>query len=192
MDTDIEAYVQTCATMACQRNKARTHSATVPLLPLEAPGKPWQSVSMDFITSLPKTKAGKTAILVFVCRLTKMVHMCATVNECTSADCAFLFLSTVFKLHGAPLELVSDRDTRFTSAVWTEMCQLMQMRRSMSTAYHPQTDGQTERMNRVLEDMLRHYVSPTQQDWDVHLPMVEFAINNAYQEASTRAKQVSD
>ncbi len=182
MDTDIEAYVQTCAT--CQRNKARTHSATVPLLPLEAPGKPWQSVSMDFITSLPKTKAGKTAILVFVCRLTKMVHMCATVNECTSADCAFLFLSTVFKLHGAPLELVSDRDTRFTSAVWTEMCQLMQIRRSMSTAYHPQTDGQTERMNRVLEDMLRHYVSPTQQDWDVHLPMVEFAINNAYQEST--------
>ena len=92
MDTDVDSYVQTCAT--CQRNKARTHSATVPLLPLEAPGKPWQSVSMDFITSLPKTKAGKTAILVFVCRLTKMVHMCATVNECTSADCAFLFWNT--------------------------------------------------------------------------------------------------
>ncbi len=83
MDTDIGAYVQTCST--CQRNKARTHSATVPLLPLEVPSRPWQSVSMDFITSLPKTKAGKTAILVFVCRLTKMVHMCATVNECTSA-----------------------------------------------------------------------------------------------------------
>ena len=182
MDTDIGAYVQTCAT--CQRNKARTHSATVPLLPLEVPSRPWQSVSMDFITSLPKTKAGKTAILVFVCRLTKMVHMCATVNECTSADCAFLFLNTVFKLHGSPLELVSDRDARFTSAAWTEMCELLQIKGSMSTAYHPQTGGQTKRMNRVLEDMLRHYVSPTQQDWDVHLPLVEFAINNAYQEST--------
>ena len=90
MDTDIESYVQTCVT--CQRHKARTHAATVPLLPLEVPGTPWQSVSMDFITALPKTKAGKTAILVFVCRLTKMVHMCATVNECSSQNCAFLFL----------------------------------------------------------------------------------------------------
>ena len=181
MDTDIESYVQTCAT--CQRDKARTHAATVPLLPLEVPGTPWQSVSMDFITALPKTKAGKTAILVFVCRLTKMVHMCATVNECSSQDCAFLFLNTVFKLHGAPLELISDRDTRFTSAVWAELCELMQIKRCMSTAYHPQSDGQTERMNRVLEDMLRHYVSPTQTDWDTHLPLVEFAINNAYQES---------
>ncbi len=100
------------------------------------------------------------------------------------SDCAFLFLNIVFKLHGSPLELVSDRDARFTSAAWTEMCELMQIKRSMSTAYHPQTDGQTERMNRVLEDMLRHYVSPTQQDWDVHLPLVEFAINNAYQEST--------
>ena len=72
MDTDIESYVQTCAT--CQRDKARTHAATVPLLPLDVPGTPWQSVSMVFITALPKTKAGKTAILVFVCKLTKMVH----------------------------------------------------------------------------------------------------------------------
>ena len=98
MDTDIGKYVQTCAT--CQRNKARTHSSTVPLLPLAAPGRPWASVSMDFITSLPKTKAGKTAIIVFVDRFSKMVHMCATVNECTSADVAFLFLNTVFKSMG--------------------------------------------------------------------------------------------
>ncbi len=93
MDSEIETYVQTCAT--CQRDKARTAAAHVPLQPLEVPGRPWQSVSMDFITGLPKTKTGKTAILVFVDRLTKMMHMCATVNECTSADCAFLFLIRV-------------------------------------------------------------------------------------------------
>ena len=85
--------------------------------------------------------------------------------------------------HGAPQELVSDRDPRFTSVFWTEVCKLLQIKRSMSTAYHPQSDGQTERMNRVLEDMLRHYFSPTQTDWDKHLPMIEFAINNAYQES---------
>ena len=181
MDTEIEAYVQTCAT--CQRDKARTTSATAPLQPLEIPCRPWQSVSMDLITALPKTRSGNTAIVVFVCRLTKMMHAVATVTECSAADVAFLFLNTVFKLHGAPQELVSDRDTRFTSAFWTEVCQLMQIKRSMSTAYHPQSDGQTERMNRVLEDMLRHYVSPNQTDWDKHLPMVEFAINNAYQES---------
>ena len=181
MDTEIEMYVQTCAT--CQRDKAKTTSGTVPLQPLEVPAKAWQSVSMDLITALPKTRSGNTAIVVFVCRLTKMMHAVATVTECTAADVAFLFLSTVFKLHGAPQELVSDRDARFTSAFWTEVCQLMQIKRSMSTAYHPQTDGQTERMNRVLEDMLRHYVSPNQTDWDRHLPMVEFAINNAYQES---------
>ena len=111
------------------------------------------------------------------------MHAVATVTECSAADVAFLFLNTVFKLHGAPQELVSDRDTRFTSAFWTEVCLLMQIKRSMSTAYHPQSDGQMERMNRVLEDMLRHYVSPNQTDWDKHLPMVEFAINNAYQES---------
>ena len=111
------------------------------------------------------------------------MHAVATVTECSAADVAFLFLNTVFKLHGAPQELVSDRDTRFTSGFWTEVCQLMQIKRSMSTAYHPQSDGQTDRMNRVLEDMLTHYVSPNQTDWDKHLPMVEFAINNAYQES---------
>ena len=103
--------------------------------------------------------------------------MCATVNECTSADCAFLFLNIVFKLHGSPLELVCDRDARFTSAAWTEMCELMQIKRSMSTAYHPQTDGQTERMNRLLEDMLRHYVRAGQDDWDALLPMAELTMH---------------
>ena len=154
MDTDIGAYVQTCFHMSAQQGQD------------------------SFCYHAPAASGSSQQTL------TKMVHMCATVNECTSADCAFLFLNTVFKLHGSPLELVSDRDARFTSAAWTEMCELMQIKRSMSTAYHPQTDGQTERMNRVLEDMLRHYVSPTQQDWDVHLPLVEFAINNAYQEST--------
>ena len=133
MDTasqaEIEAYVQTCAT--CQHDKARTPSATVPLQPLKIPCRPWQSVSMDLITALPKTRSGNTAIIVCICRLTKMMHAVATVTECSAADVAFPFLNTVFKLHGAPQELVSDRDTRFTSAFRTEVCQLMQTKHSM-------------------------------------------------------------
>jgi hypothetical protein len=82
-----------------------------------------------------------------------------------------------------PREIISDRDTRFTSAFWKEVCRLLSIRQGLSTAYHPQTDGQTERTNRILEDMLRHYVNPTLDDWDEHLDAVEFAVNNAWQES---------
>ncbi len=82
-------------------------------------------------------------------------------------------------MHGVPVKVISDRDLRFTSAFIKELCALVGARQAMSTPYHPQTDGQTERVNRVLEDMLRHFVSPVQDDWDQHLSCAEFAINNA-------------
>jgi hypothetical protein len=90
----------------------------------------------------------------------------------------------VFRLHGVPASIVSDRDPRFTSQFFSELCALLGVSQDMSTAFHPQSDGQTERMNRTLEDMLRHYVSPTQTDWNEHLSMVEFAYNNARQEST--------
>jgi hypothetical protein len=88
------------------------------------------------------------------------------------------------RLHGLPREIVSDRDPRLTSAFWSELCRILQVTPAMSTAYHPQTDGQTERTNRTMEDVLRHFVSPRQDDWDLWLPLVEFAINNAVQEST--------
>ena len=99
-----------------------------------------------------------------------LIRLLATIRYRLLQKTCQRLLNAVFKLHGAPQELVSDRDTRFTSAFWTEVRQLMHTERNMGTAYHPQSDGQTERMNRVLED--RHYVSPNQTDWDKHLPMV--------------------
>ena len=108
-----------------------------------------------------------------------MVHIIPTTTTCTAVTVAELYRDHVFKLHGIPLKVVSDRDLRFTSAFITELCTLVGARQAMSTPYHPQTDGQTERVNRVLEDMLRHYVSPVQDDWDQHLSYAEFAINNA-------------
>ena len=139
---------------------------------------------MDLITSLPKTKRGYTAIVVFVDRLTKMVHIVPTVNEVNAPQLAQVFFHSVFKLHGLPKAIISDRDTRFTSAFWGALWTLLGTKLSMSTAFHPQTDGQTERMNCTLEDMLRAYVGPLHNDWDLHLTAAEFAYNNSKQ-AST-------
>ena len=101
----------------------------------------------------------------------------------SAEDTSHLFHENVVKLHGIPNKIISDRDPRFTSRFWSEVSQMMGTRQSMSTANHPQTDGQTERVNRVLEDMLQHYVGPTQEDWDEHLASAEFAYNNAWHES---------
>jgi transposase InsO family protein len=111
-----------------------------------------------------------------------MVHFAPTYTDCLAIDVARLFNDTVFKDHGLPSELILDRDSRFTSKFWTELTSLLGTKLKMSTAFHPQTDGQTERSNRVLENYLRHYISPSQDDWDEWLPQAEFSVNNAWQE----------
>jgi hypothetical protein len=121
---------------------------------------------------------------VFVDRLSKRILIAPTTDEVTAEGVAALFLGTVFRHHGLPLELVSDRDPRFTSAFWRSLAERLGTRLNMSTAAHPQTDGQTERANRTIEDMLRAYVSPFQDDWDQHLVAVEFAYNEAKQEST--------
>ena len=138
---------------------------------------------MDFITQLPVTRQGIDAVVVFVDRLSKMVHFAAVKTSVSAEEFAHIFRHEVFRLHGIPAELVSDRDPRFTNKFGVELTSLLGTKVKMSTAFHPQTDGQTERVNRVLEDMLRHYVSPVQDDWDELLDCAEFAVNNAWQES---------
>ena len=116
-------------------------------------------------------------------KLSKMTHFAPTIDEVSAEGIARLILHHVVRLHGVPREFVTDRDKRFDANFMRALCSLMGVQQSMSSAYHPQSDGQTERMNRVLEDMLRHYVKPTQVDWDEHLDMAEFAVNNSYQES---------
>jgi len=178
---DVAQYVASCP--SCQRNKASTSKPAGLLQPLKTPMRPWGSVSMDFIGPLPNTEpdgSGYNAILVIVDRLTKMCRLCATTTKCTAKDVADLIIKHVFcNGHGLPDDFVSDRDTRFTSDFWKELMQHFQVRLRMSSAFHPQTDGQTERMNRLVEETLRHYINPTQSDWHEHLPMVEFAINDS-------------
>ena len=135
---------------------------------------------MDFITHLPKTVAGHDSVLVVVCTLTKMVHFLACTEQMTGQETAALYVREVFRLHGWPEVLITDRDTRFTSEFFRSMCHQLGIRQAMSSARHPQTDGQTERMNRVLEETIRHYVEPNMDNWDVLLPAAEFAVNNSF------------
>ena len=95
-----------------------------------------------------------------------MVHFVPTVDKLTARECAALIRDESFSLHGMPKDIVSDRDVKFTSDFWRELHALLGTRLNMSSAYHPQSDGQTERMNRVLEDMLRHFVNSHHDDWD--------------------------
>ncbi|POM79429.1 RNA-directed DNA polymerase [Phytophthora palmivora] len=110
---------------------------------------------LDFVFGLPADDKGNTGILVFVCRLSKMYHLAPVRDKVTGKQPAQLFLDSVFRYHGLPETIVSDRDPRFTGAFWDILFQLLGTKLTMSTADHPQTDGQTERVNRVLEDTLR-------------------------------------
>ncbi|KAG2876469.1 hypothetical protein PC114_g24185 [Phytophthora cactorum] len=150
----VGTYVRTCET--CQRTKSSPHAA-VPLASLPVPTGCWQSISMDFVFGLPKDKAGNTDIVVFVDRLSKMAHL-AVVPDARAIG--------------------SDRDPRFTAKFWKSLFQVLGTRLDMSTADHPQTDGQSERVNRVVEDILRSVCAEAPRRWSEVLPLVEFALNN--------------
>jgi hypothetical protein len=182
MDADISKFVTSCD--ACQRNKPSQQSKMGKLMPLPVPTYPWQQVSVDLITALPRSRSGHDAIVVFVCKLTKMVHFAATTTNVTAPQLATLFMQNVLRLHGLPESILSDRDPRFVAHFWRAFWSQLGTTLTMSTAYHPQTDGQTERSNRTLEEMLRSRINFQQDDWDDHLAAAELATNNAVQ-AST-------
>ncbi|KAG2995484.1 hypothetical protein PC120_g21749 [Phytophthora cactorum] len=172
----VGTYVRTCET--CQRTKASPHAAA-PLASLPVPTGCWQSISMDFVFGLPKDKAGNTGIVVFVDRLSKMAHLAAVPDTIDGEGTALLFLDRVFCQHGLPETIVSDRDPCFTAKVWKSPFQVHGTRLDMFTTGHPQTDGQTERVNRVVEDILRSVCAEAPRHCSEVLPLVEFALNNA-------------
>ncbi|KAJ9531304.1 hypothetical protein QJQ45_006755 [Haematococcus lacustris] len=180
----VKHYVRTCH--SCQLNKSSAQKPAGKLQPLPIPLRPWGSVSLDLIVKLPASGPAKhDSILVIVDRLTKMVHLARTWERMTAVQYAKLFVDNVFRLHGWPDSIVSDRGPNLNNnRFFVELAALLQVDLDLSSAYHPQTDGQTERMNRVIEEMLRHYIRPDQKDWAEHLPLVEFAINNAKQEST--------
>jgi len=177
MRQDVRDYIRTCP--CCQVNKSRNRPPGGLLQPLPIPEVKWESTSMDFITKLPTTADGCDAIMAVVERLSKMVHLIPTRTTATAPEIAELYFNYVTKLHGLQKSIISDRDSKFTSRFWEELTKLWDTRLGRSTAYHPQTDGQTERTNRVLQEVLRAYVSERHHDWDKRLAAAEFAINNA-------------
>ena len=178
----VRDYVQTCP--SCQRNKPTNQSPAGLLQTLPTPERRWQQVTMDLITQLPKTPRGYDAIVTFTDRLSKRILVTATTTSVDAPGVARMFFDTVFRHHGLPITIISDRDPRFISNFWKSLFKLVGTRLGMSTSFHPQTDGQSERTNRTLEDMLRAYTNDRHNDWDLHLTPAEFAYNNSVQ-AST-------
>ena len=136
---------------------------------------------MDFITGLPRTRRGHDSIWVIVDRLTKSAHFLQVRTTHSAEILAQLYVREIVRLHGVPESIISDRGSVFTSRFWKSFQRAMGSDCNYSSPFHPQTDGQTERVNQVLEDMLRACIIDFQGSWEDHLPLVEFAYNNSYQ-----------
>jgi len=145
---------------------------------LEVPHAAWTCISVDFITQLPESK-GQTQITVVVDSLSKMAHLIGLATNRTGKDIANTCLKEVWKLHGLLSEIVSDMDAKFSGEFLESLCKVLGIKRRMSTAYHPQTEGQTERTNQVREGSLLNFVNYVQDDRYQMLPVAEYAYNNA-------------
>ena len=179
MDIDIKEYVLSCP--KCQMNKSSNQRPMGLLQSIEVPSKRWQVVTVDFILRLPETISTPSynMIAVFVDKYSKMVHLAPCNMKMTAPAFASLFINNIIRLHGVPQRIISDRDVRFDNNFWRSFTKQLNIELAMSTAYHPQTDGQTERANRTLQEMLRHYVYDNHKSWNMKLPLCEFAINNS-------------
>jgi len=174
MEDDVELYVRTC--LVCQQDKTLRQREAGLLQPLPIPEKPWVSVSMDFIVGFPKVD-GMNTIMVVVDRFTKYTVFMAAPMVCTAEVATELFYRNVVKYFGVPSNIVSDRDVRFTDRFWTALFNMMGTRLKFSTANHLETDGQTERINALLEEYLRHYVTAIQLNWLELLDSAQFCYN---------------
>jgi hypothetical protein len=176
MVSDIQQFCQSCET--CQTTKGETLRPAGLLHSLPIPTKPWSSIAMDFIGPFPVSE-GYDYLLVVIDRLTSMVHLIPTTTKVKATGVALLYFKEIVRLHGMPETIVSDRDSKFTGKFWKELHRLVGIKLLMSTAFHPQTDGQAERAMRTIGQILRTLVESDQKDWSRKCPMVEFAINSA-------------
>ena len=152
MKREIATYVAKCD--VCQRVKAEYQRPAGLLQPLKVPEWKWDKVGMDFITGLPRSNKGHDSIWVIVDHLTKVAHFIPVKTTHDGNQLATLYINRIMSLHGVPKEIVSDRGTQFTSRFWKKFQEAMGTKLSFSTAFHPQTRGQTERVNQIFEDML--------------------------------------
>jgi hypothetical protein len=175
MTKSVERYTKNCHT--CTRTKYSRLAYQGLLSPLPVPNRPWRSISVDFIVKLPLSH-GYDSIMVVVDRLSKMRHFIPCNETIGPKEAAELFLKHVWRFHGLPDQVISDRGPQFASRFWKHLCELLDIKAQLSTAYHPETDGQTERINEILEAFIRAYCTYLQDDWSNWLPLAEFAHNN--------------
>jgi hypothetical protein len=180
MKTTIKEWVQACP--ICQQAKPDRSKYPGLLQPLPIPDQAWQMISMDFIEGLPKSK-NHNCILVVVDRFSKYAHFLSLSHPFTALTVAHAFMDNIYKLHGMPSSIVTDRDRIFTSNLWQELFRLTGTTLRMSSAYHPQTDGQTERVNQCLETYLRCFVHACPKQWYSWLSLDEYWYNTCLHSA---------
>ncbi len=179
MKRDISEFVSRC--LICQQVKAEHQVPSGLLQPITIPEWKWERITMDFVSGLPLSPKKKDAIWVIVDRLTKSAHFIPVRMDYSLDKLAELYISEIVRLHGVPTSIISDRDPRFTSRFWDKLQEALGTQLYFSTAFHPQTDGQSERVIQVLEDMLRCCILEFEGNWEKYLPLIEFAYNNSYQ-----------
>jgi RNase H-like domain found in reverse transcriptase/Reverse transcriptase (RNA-dependent DNA polymerase)/Integrase zinc binding domain len=178
---DTDAFCKTCPT--CSMTKSNRQKPTGMLHNMPIPERPWESIGIDFVGPFPKSM-GFDYMIVVICRLTSMVHLIPTTTKVKASEVAWLYLKEIVRLHGIADSIISDRDPKFTSIFWKELHRLVGTKLMMSTAFHPQTDGATERAIRSISEILRSVVDADQTNWVEKCPMVEFAINSSISSSS--------
>jgi transposase InsO family protein len=187
MKDKVRDFISKCAD--CQKNKHSTHAPYGEMQQIQLPEEPWTDISMDFVTSLPPSRDPATnlvydAILVIVDRLTKSAEMIPFRSDYEAEHLGYILLDRLVRHHGIPKTIISDRDKLFTSNYWTTLMAMIGTKRKLSTAYHPQTDGQTERTNRTMKTYLKIYCNTRQNNWVSLLPMAQLAYNNKKSEST--------
>lgn len=172
---DVKEFVAACP--ECNQGKTRNQRPSGLLLPLNIPNRPWSHISVDFVTGLPPSK-GNTVVLTVVDRFSKMAHFVPLPKLPSAKEMASLMAQHVFRIHGFPRDIVSDRGPQFTAKFWAEFCKLLGVTVSLSSGFHPQSNGQTERMNQQLESGLRMLCSRDPSSWADNVVWVEYAHNS--------------
>ena len=179
MKSEVAEYIARC--LECQQVKAEHQHPAGLLQPLPIPEWKWEIISLDFITDLPKNNRQNDSIMVVVDKLSKAAHFIPVKSTYKAINIAYIFMKEIFRLHGVPRIVISDRDAKFTGTFWRALFKGLDMQLNFSTAYHPQPDGQTKRVNQILEDMLRMYAMNQPNKWEDYLHLVEFPYNNHFQ-----------